>query len=112
MTFFTRAYIIIVAAVVAQLVAHRLGKAEVTGPNPVNSSIKKHLAITRGAFAYTLEGSGSAQAQLVGDERDEFAVRRFAAVGAYRVAEEAVEHVDVAAIPRDLDSVPYRAFGA
>ena len=48
------------------------------------------------------------QSQLIRDHRDEFAVGRLAAAPLDGVAEIAVQHLDVASVPRDLDRVADR----
>lgn len=50
--------------------------------------------------------------QAVGDEGDELAVRRLALRVRHRVAEEALQRLQVAAVPRDLDGVADGALDA
>ena len=42
---------------------------------------------------------------MVRDHRDELGIRRLALDIAHRVAEELLQHLDVAAVPGDLDRV-------
>ena len=50
-------------------------------------------------------GAAELELQAVGDEGDELAVRRLALRVRHRVAEEALQRLQVAAVPRDLDGV-------
>ena len=52
------------------------------------------------------------QLELVGNEGDEFAVCGLASARLHRVAEEGVEGINVASVPRYLDCVAYRTFHA
>ena len=54
----------------------------------------------------------SLEAEIVSDHRDKFAVRRFSLDAADGVAEEALERLHVAAVPRDLDGMADGALNA
>ena len=47
----------------------------------------------------------SAERQIVRDHRDALGIRRLSLHVADRVAEDALQHFDIAAVPRDLDGV-------
>ena len=57
-------------------------------------------------------GAAELELQAVGDEGDEFAVRRLALRVRHGVAEEALQRLQVAAVPRDLDGVADGALDA
>ena len=52
------------------------------------------------------------EAELVGDHRNKFAVRRLATGIMYRISEIGIQDVHVAAVPCDLDRVPNRTLDA